>query len=217
MFRTGGEAIRPGRPHSRPQYMSNTRILFGLGNPGERYQSTRHNVGFMVLDHLAGRRNVRWSHAAAEYACARIVLARMPLLLVKPLTFMNLSGDALRAVGAEEPVSAGKLLVVCDDFNLPLGSLRLRRSGSDGGHNGLSSLIQELGTEAFARLRIGIGPAPRDRDPADFVLEPFGEEEMTVMRKTVRNAVRCVETWLEAGIDLAMSRFNTRIEPTESD
>ena len=197
--------------------MSKKTILVGLGNPGNRYQFTRHNVGFMLLDHLVEQHNARWSHASEEYDHAHLSLSRVPLLLVKPQTYVNLSGNAVRTVSAQEDLSARDLLVVCDDFNLPLGTMRLRTSGGDGGHNGLLSIIEHLSTTAFARLRIGIGPLPPGLDPADFVLEAFEEEELKVLRKTVRNATRCVETYLESGIQQAMSRFNTRLDPPESD
>lgn len=197
--------------------MSSNPILVGLGNPGDRYRSTRHNLGFMVLDHLAETHRARWTCPSPEYLQARISLSREPLLLVKPQTYVNLSGTALIAMRAREEMSPERLLVVCDDFNLPLGTMRLRRSGSDGGHNGLLSIIDLLATTAFARLRIGIGPLPPGLDPADFVLEAFEAEEMKIVRKTLRIAGRCVEDYLEFGIEHAMSRFNTRLESPESD
>lgn len=197
--------------------MSNKTIFVGLGNPGNRYQSTRHNVGFMVLDHIVERQNARWSRVSDEYDHAHVSLARIPLLLVKPQTYVNLSGSAVHALSVRENVSPENLLVVCDDFHLPLGALRLRRGGGDGGHNGLLSIIERLQTTAFARLRIGIGPLPPGLDPADFVLEAFAKEEMNVFRKSVRIAAKCMQAYLEYGIEHAMSRFNIRLEPPESD
>jgi PTH1 family peptidyl-tRNA hydrolase len=197
--------------------MSRKTILVGLGNPDERYHCTRHNVGFMVLDHLAGKYKARWSRSRTGYHLANISLARAQLLMIKPQTYVNLSGDALRDLGEREEYAAGDLLVICDDFNLPLGSLRLRGSGGDGGHNGLLSIIEFLGTTGFARLRLGIGPLPPDLDPADFVLDPFGEEELDTLGKAVRLAGKCVQTFMESGIERAMARFNLRPSAPESD
>jgi PTH1 family peptidyl-tRNA hydrolase len=192
-------------------------ILFGLGNPGERYQFTRHNVGFMVLDQFAREHEAKWKRPAREYHTAHCTFSGAETILLKPMTFVNLSGDALRAFEEREEFSAHDLLVVCDDFQLPLGTLRLRRGGGDGGHNGLASLIDRMGIDTFPRLRIGVGPLPPDIDPADFVLAGLEEQERDAVSSGVKRAVACIETMISRGIDEAMGTFNTREPRGESD
>ncbi|MBI4720136.1 MAG: aminoacyl-tRNA hydrolase [Chitinivibrionia bacterium] len=192
-------------------------VLVGLGNPGERYRLTRHNMGFMLLDHCAREGGMKWSQPAREYHQARGRLHGADAVLLKPKTYVNLSGHALRAFGEREIFSMEDMLVVCDDFNLPLGMMRLRRSGRDGGHNGLASIIEELGINAFPRLRIGIGPLPADVDPADFVLDRFEEGELDRVSSSVHRAAACVEAAITRGIDEAMAEFNTREPRSETD
>ncbi len=192
-------------------------VLLGLGNPGERYQFTRHNMGFMLLDHCAREHGLKWTQPAREYHRARGVLHGAEAVLLKPMTYVNLSGLAVRAFEEREEFSAGDALVICDDFNLPLGMLRLRRSGGDGGHNGLASIIDQLGINTFPRLRLGVGPLPPGVDPADFVLARFENEEMDRVSSSVRRAAECVETMIRQDIDSAMGKFNMRELRSESD
>ncbi len=188
-------------------------VVAGLGNPGLRYRDTRHNLGFRVVEALAGQRGTRWREPSRNRRVARITIAGRDVLLVEPLTFMNLSGDAIRPVVDEEALPRDRLLVVCDDIALPLGQLRLRPGGSDGGHNGLASLIERLDDAGFPRLRLGVGPVPPRVDAAEYVLAEFLPEESTVVEEMVTSAAECVEAWVVDGIDRTMGRFNARREP----
>jgi PTH1 family peptidyl-tRNA hydrolase len=184
-------------------------FLLGLGNPGPRYALTRHNLGLRVVDRMAaGRRVGRWE-GGQTCVRAEFELESTHVILVKPRTYMNLSGRAaveLRSVFGVEP---GELLVAVDDIALPLGQLRLRRRGSDGGHNGLKSVIAELGTMDFPRLRMGVGAVPPGVDAADFVLSPFFDEETEEVDAMIDRAVQCVESVVQSGFDRAMGVFNT--------
>jgi PTH1 family peptidyl-tRNA hydrolase len=188
--------------------MSPNLIVVGLGNPGPRYDCTRHNLGFRVVDRLAsGRPRRTWSE---RRTCdvARIPRGGADVLLVKPLTYMNLSGRALAELRSDGELRTEETLVVVDDIALPLGQIRLRRRGSDGGHNGLKSIAAELGTTDFPRLRLGIGPVPPGRDAADFVLEAFGPDEEKTVEEMLARAVSCVEAVIARGLDRAMGEYN---------
>lgn len=190
--------------------MASRLILCCLGNPGERYAHTRHNIGFDVADALVSAAGGTWSRPREELRLSRIRRAGCQLTVVEPQTYMNLSGEALESLAEIEPVPAEDTLVVCDDIALPLGFIRLRRSGSDGGHNGLKSIIAILGTTSFPRLRLGVGPLPEGADAADFVLGRMSDDDGAAAAKMVREAVKCLETALSEGIDTAMSRYNRR-------
>ena len=187
-------------------------IVCGLGNPGQRYQRTRHNMGFALVEHIAQSSGAKWTRPDPSFLACRVRLSGRPALLIKPQTYMNLSGRALRAVASTIPFAVGDLLVACDDIALPAGQLRLRPRGSDGGHNGLSSVIGTLGSQEFARLRLGVGAAPEGEDPADYVLAPMTDEQWRESAARVRAGARCVEVWAESGIEAAMNRFNVRRE-----
>ncbi len=191
------------------------RIIAGLGNPGPQYERTRHNVGFMVVDALADRHGLRFGPQKFGAVTARGRLAGREVLLAKPLTFMNLSGRVLAPLLAFYKLAPADLLVVHDDLDLPLGRLQIRERGGDGGHNGLRSIIAELGDPGFLRLRVGIGRPPRDRsapggaqDPADYVLSPFAPEELPALEKVIARAVEAIETLLRDGVARAMNRYN---------
>jgi PTH1 family peptidyl-tRNA hydrolase len=186
-------------------------ILCCLGNPGERYSGTRHNLGFDLGDALVERAGGVWSRPREQLLMCRVGVAGADVTIVKPQTYMNLSGEALELLAEIEPVTASRTLVVCDDIALPLGVIRLRKQGSDGGHNGLRSIISSLNTRRFPRLRLGVGPVPEGADAADFVLEPMASEDAAVAARMLREAVKCVETALAGGIDTAMNRFNRRV------
>ena len=183
-------------------------VLLGLGNPGPRYVSTRHNLGFRVVDRFAALRGVRSWEERRTCVIAVVELGSTGILLVKPRTYMNLSGRALVELRAEKEIPPEEILVVVDDIALPLGQLRLRRSGSSGGHNGLKSIIGELGTTGFPRLRLGVGPVPPGVDPADYVLSAFPEDEKKTVEEMAARAARCVETVAGSGFDHAMGEFN---------
>lgn len=188
-------------------------IITGLGNPGSRYEKTRHNLGFRVLEALAAARRGRWSEPARKMRTASIRLRDSHGLLVEPLTYMNLSGDALFPLMISEQLPPSRLLVVCDDIALPLGQIRLRASGTDGGHNGLKSIIERLNTLDFPRLRMGCGPVPPRVDAAEFVLAEFLPEEEAAVDAMIKESVACCESWIFDGIGKAMSRFNAKKEP----
>jgi len=183
------------------------KIVVGLGNPGKQYAATRHNVGWMVLDKLADRAG--WTgHAKARDAAATVYgrYRDMDLLLAKPTTYMNLSGVAVRKLLAKHRAPLSDLLVVVDDFALPLGRLRLRGEGSAGGHNGLKSIIAELGTQDFARLRVGIGEP--SRSAVDHVLSRFASSEKKTVEEVLTAAADAVEDWAREGVDRSANKWN---------
>jgi PTH1 family peptidyl-tRNA hydrolase len=185
---------------------TNLKVVVGLGNPGNRYHQTRHNVGFMVLDALAEAPSAgRWQSRFGASVCELFENGRK-VLLVKPETFMNLSGRCVREVMDFYQLPVSELLVVCDDINLPLGKLRARARGTHGGHNGLRDIQNHLGTTEYARLRIGVD-APRD-DAVDHVLGRFRPGERPIIDDATALAVQAVAVWLEHGIDVCMNRFN---------
>ena len=180
------------------------RLIAGLGNPGPEYAATRHNIGFMVVDQLAAQFGSAWEKSAKWDALSAKCGA---VLLVKPLSFMNRSGYPLLAVAQFYKIDPQQILVVLDDFSLPLGRLRLRTRGGAGGHNGLESIIVQFGTEEIPRLRIGIGAAPREGS-VDYVLSRFFEEEKPVVRSTIDRAVDAVKCAVDNGLVSAMNNFN---------
>jgi len=184
-------------------------IVCGLGNPGMRYRKTRHNLGYMTLDQLASRHALKWKRAPGPTMEARWRVAGRSVTLVKTLLFMNASGVALLRHGEAD---GANLLVVCDDLSLPLGQLRFRTRGGSGGHKGLESIIASLGTERFARLRLGIGASPPDADWVDYVLSDFDAHERDEVNDVISNASDAIETALRSGLDAAMTRYN-RAEP----
>lgn len=191
------------------------KLVVGLGNPGPRYARTRHNVGFRVVEALAERLRVELdADAGLPGRFARAAWDDLTVGLLAPDTFMNVSGGpvagAVRHLGVEDP--ARDLLVVFDDLDLPLGRLRLRPRGGDGGHRGLRDVLDALETEAVPRLRFGIGRPPPGVDPVDHVLRPFDRAEEAVLRRAVPRAVDAVTCFLEEGAAAAMNRFNVAAE-----
>ena len=184
------------------------KLVVGLGNPGRKYVGTRHNVGFDVVDLLAARHRLDWEGAPAEAVIAKWRSAGA--LLVKPLTFMNLSGHAVGDLLRYYKVDVADLLVIVDEVQLELGRLRARPSGSAGGHNGLKSLIEQFGTEDFARLRFGVGRGDGRRDLADHVLSTFEPDERAVVTDAIARAADAAETFVSEGIGPMMNRFNRR-------
>jgi len=184
------------------------KLVVGLGNPGRRYTGTRHNVGFDVLDLLAERHRLEWESAPAEAVQARWRPASA--IVAKPLTFMNLSGVAVGELLRFYKIELPDLFVVVDDTNLELGRLRARPSGSAGGHNGLKSVIGALGTEEFARLRIGVGRGDGRRDLADHVLAKFEPEERIEVAEATARGADAAELFVAEGIVPVMNRFNRK-------
>ncbi|MBM4407488.1 MAG: aminoacyl-tRNA hydrolase [Chloroflexi bacterium] len=193
------------------------KIVVGLGNPGEQYARTRHNVGWMVLDRLADRAG--WSGRGRTRDASSIVMGRyrgLDLTLAKPLTYMNESGIAVRRILARERAPLSDLLVVVDDFALPFGRLRFREGGGPGGHNGLESIIAEMGSDRFSRLRVGIGEP--GRSSVDHVLGRFAPAEIVRLDELLDEAVEGVETWAREGTSKAANRFNTfELRPADED
>jgi len=179
----------------------------GLGNPGEKYVETRHNLGFRVLDQLANQWQCSFSASRAPYDTARCHIEQNRILFVKPMTFMNLSGVAVSHVLARHPTELDHLLVVCDDFALPLGKLRFREQGSNGGHNGLASIIEKLNTKEFPRLRMGIDKDTR-QDPADYVLARFKKSERSTVNEMIDLASEAIVDFIHNGIHHAMNHWN---------
>lgn len=183
------------------------RLVVGIGNPGRRYEETRHNLGFRVLDRLAADHHIAVSRRRFDALVGQGTIEGSSVLLVKPQTYVNLTGSAVAPLLRWHRCSPADLLVVCDDLNLELGRLRLRSQGSSGGHNGLGSLIECLGTEAFPRLRIGIGRAA-DAGQVAHVLGTFGPQEREVVEGVVARAADAVRLWLRLGTQAAMNEVN---------
>jgi peptidyl-tRNA hydrolase, PTH1 family len=191
------------------------KLVIGLGNPGKEYVGTRHNVGFEVIDGLAKRHDLDGTRTLAKGPGAAIVMkwrrAEEVILLATPFTFMNLSGQAVRDLCQFYKIALPDVLVLCDDVNLPLGRLRARASGSEGGHNGLRSVAEHLGTIEYARLRLGVGRGDARRDLADHVLARFESEELPAIAEAVSRAADAVEMWIVEGLPRMMNAFN-RVE-----
>lgn len=190
------------RPSAAPGH-----LVLGLGNPGDRYRETRHNLGFRVVEALASRLGVAWD----GQECQALVARRGELTLALPQTYMNRSGYAARCLLERHGLSPGGVLVVYDDIELPLGRLRMRGGGRPAGHRGMESIIRNLRTDRIARLRLGIRPA--DREPAsdelvDFVLAPFERAELEEVERMVERGVEAIAAWLEDGIEKAMNLYN---------
>jgi PTH1 family peptidyl-tRNA hydrolase len=184
------------------------KVVVGLGNPGSQYAGTRHNIGWLVLDRLAERAG--WTGRGRQRDASNVVMGRyrgLDLVLAKPLTYMNDSGLAVRKILAREHAPLADLLVVADDFALPFGKLRFRESGGHGGHNGLRSIVDELGTEKFSRLRVGIGDPVRNA--RDHVLSRFEPDETQRLDELIDAAADAVEGWARDGTSRAANRFNT--------
>ena len=184
-------------------------LVVGLGNPGGQYELTRHNVGFRVVDELAERCRVPVQKLKYRALTNTAEVGGHRVLLMKPVTYMNLSGEAVRQAADFYKVAPDHVLVVSDDVSLPVGRLRIRKSGSAGGHNGLKNIIQQLGTDQFPRLKVGVGEKPHpDYDLADWVLGKFVGEDKKAIDAAIKRAADAVECYIQDGPDKAMSRFN---------
>jgi PTH1 family peptidyl-tRNA hydrolase len=188
------------------------KLIVGLGNPGAQYAKTRHNAGFMAVDRLIDR-HARGAVVKARFSadCVEASIAGARCLLVKPMTYMNLSGQSVLQAVQFYKTPPAELLVVTDDLALPVGTIRLRAGGSAGGHNGLADVERRLGAGEYPRCRIGVGPKPPLFDQAAFVLSRFAEEEQSALEASITAAADAAEVFLASGIDAAMNRFNTRV------
>jgi PTH1 family peptidyl-tRNA hydrolase len=185
-----------------------TKLILGLGNPGADYEHTRHNVGFDIIDRFAAVHGIGVARRDFRGLTGDGTLNGVRVFLLKPQTYMNLSGESLALFLRRKPVPLSDILVVADDIALPTGKLRLRPAGSAGGHNGLKSIAQNVQSQDFARLRVGVG-APRDPSvQVDFVLGRFPRDEREIVDEAIDRAVAALETWIADGIEPAMNRFN---------
>ncbi|MBN1163997.1 MAG: aminoacyl-tRNA hydrolase [Candidatus Krumholzibacteriota bacterium] len=192
--------------------MAGISFLCGLGNPGKKYARTRHNLGFMTLDLIARRHKLIWSRGSRVALESRWEFAGRGIVLIKPQTWMNSSGEALSEY--DDPI-ADSLLVICDDMNLPLGQIRIRSGGGSGGHRGLDSISAQLGTTDYARLRMGVGSPPAGREWSDYVLEPFSPAEEEAASILVETASRAVETIIQSGLSHGQQEFNHPDPPVD--
>lgn len=189
-------------------------LIAGLGNIGPEYELSRHNMGFMALDAWAKASGVAF--ITRRYGdLAVIPLKGRSIYLLKPSTYMNLSGNAVRYWLGKLPVNEQRLMIICDDINLPFGTLRLRKSGSDGGHNGLKSIAECIGTEEFPRLRMGVGHDFSEGGQVDFVLGSLSDEQLTAMPELCARVSEGMKEWVLAGIDRAMNTVNSKIREKE--
>lgn len=184
------------------------KLVVGLGNPGRKYEETRHNVGFEVLEELARRGGGPARKQNFQGEVTEVNLGAERCLLLWPWTYMNRSGGSVVRARDFYKLANADLLVVCDDFHLPLGKLRLRAAGSAGGQRGLEDIIRALGSDEVARLRVGIGEPPPQFDPADFVLSKFAKADRPIIEETYRRAADAVEAWAREGLAAAANRFN---------
>jgi PTH1 family peptidyl-tRNA hydrolase len=188
--------------------MTDRYLIVGLGNPGREYKDTRHNVGFRCVDAIAAAHGLTFARRQSNALVADSLIAERKVLLAKPQTYMNLSGEAVWRLLDFYKIPLEHFLAISDDMDLPVGTLRIREKGGAGGQKGLKSIIEHLGTRDFARMRIGIGRPPGRMDPIDYVLQGFDADETILVVETLDRAVRAVETWLRDGLAIAMTRHN---------
>ena len=193
-------------------------IIAGLGNPTLRYEGTRHNVGFEVIDTLADKYNIAVEPRKSRALIGKGIIAGQKVILVKPQTYMNLSGESIGALADYYKIDEEKeLLVIYDDVSLDVGQLRIRRKGSAGGHNGIKNIIAHLGTDVFPRIKVGVGEKPKGYDLADYVLGHFSGEDREIMRESYRKAADAVEMILEGDLSGAMNTYNKKAAPKEAE
>ena len=191
-------------------------IIVGLGNPGRKFDGTKHNVGFDTIDYLVDEHRIPSSGISLKAMYGKGVIAGQRVLLAKPMTYMNLSGEAVRAlVDYYKIAPEQELVVIYDDISLEPGLIRIRKKGSAGGHNGMKNIISHLGTDRFTRIRIGIGEKPKEWDLADYVLAPFGREDRGKVNEAVKDAVSALEMILQGDTDGAMNRYNKKAESSK--
>ncbi|NMB43663.1 MAG: aminoacyl-tRNA hydrolase [Clostridiales bacterium] len=187
-------------------------IIVGLGNPGRKYIGTRHNIGFDAITRISDDFNISLNINKHKAICGAGFIGGEKVLLAQPQTYMNLSGESVRALADFYKVSPENIIVIYDDINLEVGQLRIRKSGSAGGHNGIKNIIQHLGTQDFPRIRIGVGQKPQEWDLVDYVLSKFSDEENKVLRHALKNASDATKVLIDEDITAAMNIYNRKID-----
>lgn len=187
-------------------------VIAGLGNPGRKYENTKHNVGFITIDRLAEKHEIKVNQIKHKALVGQGRIAGEKVMLVKPQTYMNLSGQSIREIVRYYDIQPDHLMIIYDDVDIPAGHLRIRKKGSAGTHNGMKSIIYDLQFDTFPRLRIGIGTEKKE-DMIHFVLSGFAGEEKKKVEDAVERAVAAIDLWLEKGIEIAMGEYNTKKEP----
>lgn len=187
-------------------------IIVGLGNPTKEYEGTRHNVGFAVIDAIADKYNISVTERKNRAFCGKGIIAGQKVLLAKPQTYMNLSGESVRGLLDYFKIDEEtELIVIYDDVSLDVGQLRIRKKGSAGGHNGIKNIITHLGHNVFQRIKVGVGEKPKEYDLADYVLGHFSKAEKELMEEGYKNAIEAIEKILQGEIDGAMNQFNKKV------
>ena len=189
--------------------MTDRHLIIGLGNPGPEYENTRHNVGFRCVESLATKYGLSWNKKKQSKAkIADGSIAGHRVILVKPQTYMNLSGSSVQGLSLFYKIPSDRILVIFDDMDIPLGTLRIRSKGGSGGHRGMADIVQKLGTQEIARIRFGIGRPPLRMDPAAYVLQPFRGDDVRLVNAATDAASAAIEAWITDGINYAMNQFN---------
>lgn len=184
------------------------KLITGLGNPQEQYQLTKHNIGYQVIERIAQHNQIIIGRKKCNSILGEGIIGTKKVILAKPLTYMNLSGKAVRSVVNWGKINLKDLIVICDDVNLGFGTIRIRSKGSDGGHKGLRSIIDFLNSQDFPRLRIGVGSSRKIKDMTSYVLRPFSKRHTKIINESVDTAAEAAEVWVRDGIVAAMNRFN---------
>jgi PTH1 family peptidyl-tRNA hydrolase len=194
--------------------MMETFLIIGLGNPGRAYRETRHNIGFMLMDRVSSRLKMRFMRLQSRALIASTIFQERKIILAKPQTFMNLSGQSIQGLMHFYKLPLEKLLIAHDDLDLPVGTIRLRPDGRSAGQKGMMSAIERLGTDEFPRLRLGIGRPPGQMSAPDYVLQNFSAGDLTIINETLDRAVEAALLWVTDGLEKAMTKFNRTI-PSE--
>jgi PTH1 family peptidyl-tRNA hydrolase len=190
----------------------NTFLIVGLGNPGREYKDNRHNLGFMLIDRLSIRLNARLTRVHAKALVGSVIYAGNKIILAKPQTYMNLSGQSIQGLARFYKIPLENMIVAYDDLDLPFGTIRIRPGGGPGGQKGVASTIDRLGTKDFRRLRIGIGRPPGRMDPSDYVLQNFAQADLTLLSEILERAADATLTFVTDGLNTAMNKFNGEIQ-----
>jgi PTH1 family peptidyl-tRNA hydrolase len=190
----------------------NTYLIVGLGNPGREYKDNRHNLGFMLIDRLSVRLNARLTRVQAKALVGSVIYEGNKLILAKPQTYMNLSGQSIQGLARFYKIPLENMIVAYDDLDLPFGTIRIRPGGGPGGQKGVASTIDRLGTKDFCRLRIGIGRPPGRMDPSDYVLQNFAQADLTLLSEILERAADATLTFVTDGLNAAMNKFNGEIQ-----